>query len=323
MARCPITLVEVPDGQTFSSEGLRSLHPRLRHLEPLEISHEEQLRQARLRADKMSIQGVQPKLSAVLDVASGRFRIVDHGGRYILKPNPPPFREVPENEALTMTLAARAGIEVPPHGLVPAVDGRFVYVVKRFDRTGRSGKIHVEDFAQLTGATRDTKYESSLERVAKVIQEFATFPVLEKEKLARRVLFCFLTGNEDMHLKNWSMVADRGLVGLSPAYDLLNSTLVLERAVEESALPVRGRKRKLTGADWLDYYCRDRLGLGARILDGILSDFAAALPDWMDLIDRSFLSEPARVGYAELLRKRLRTLGVGAENRKQDLKRNT
>ena len=135
MPFCPINLEEISKGTPFSATGLRSLDARLRHLSPLDLSHEEQLRQARLRADKMSIQGVQPKLSGVLNVRAGRLDIVDTGGKFILKPNPPPFTEVPANEALTMTMAAVAGIKVPPHGLVPAVDGSWVYVIKRFDRS--------------------------------------------------------------------------------------------------------------------------------------------------------------------------------------------
>ncbi len=310
MPFCPITLEEITHGAGFSAAGLRSLDPRLKALGPLELSHDEQLRQARLRADKMSIQGVQPKLSAVLKVRAGRFEIVDSGGRFILKPNPPPFEEVPANESLTMTMAAAAGIDVPPHGLVPAVDGSWVYLIKRFDRAGRAGRVPVEDFAQLTGATRDTKYDSSMERIAKVIEDFCTFPAIEKAKLARRALFCFLTGNEDMHLKNWSLITADGRTALSPAYDLLNTTIVLENAVEESALPLRGKKRKLTQADWLDYFCRERLRLTPAVLDQILSELASAVPHWPKLIAHSFLSAPARERYSQLLQDRLPRLAL-------------
>ncbi len=252
MADCPITLEPLADGEIYSKAGLRSLHPRLTHLQPLALSQEEQLRQARLRSDKMSIQGVQPKLSAILKLKEGNFEVVDCGGRFILKPNPPPYEEVPANEALTMTLAKHAGIEVPPHGLIRAVDSSWVYVIRRFDRVGRKDRLHVEDFAQLSGATRDTKYASSLEQIAKLVETHCSFPAVAKAELARRLLFCFLIGNEDMHLKNFSLIVDKGKVSLAPAYDFLNSTLVLENASEESALPLRGRKRKLSKEDWID-----------------------------------------------------------------------
>jgi serine/threonine-protein kinase HipA len=304
MRACPITLQPLADGETFSKAGLRSLHPRLMHLEPLALSQDEQLRQARLRADKMSIQGVQPKLSAVLKPGEGRLEVVDCGGRFILKPNPPPYEEVPANEALSMTLAKHAGIEVPPHGLLPAIDGSWVYVIRRFDRAGRDERLHVEDFAQLSGATRDTKYASSLEQVAKLVQTHCSFPAVEKVSLARRLLFCFLIGNEDMHLKNFSLIVKNGKTRLAPAYDFLNSTLVLENASEESALPMRGRKRKLTRADWIDYLCRERLQIPEAILSGMLEDLRRGLPEWKSIIRRSFLSPLRQDRYLEILQER-------------------
>lgn len=309
MRHCPITLIPVPEGVTYSQEGLRLLHPKLEELKPLDLSHEEQLRQARLRADKMSVQGVQPKLSAVLKVGDGRFEIVDRGGKFLLKPNPPPFDEVPANEAVTMTMAATAGIEVPDHGLVSAVDGSWVYFVRRFDRVGRSAKVHVEDFAQLTAATRETKYESSLERVAALVEKHCTFPAIEKPKLALRLLFCFLTGNEDMHLKNFSLQVAGGTVSLSPAYDLLNTTLVLEDAVEESALSLKGKKKKLTRELWIDYLCRERLGIPDPIIADLLGELAGAVPRWQELLAASCLSDEKSAAYASLLEERLERLG--------------
>jgi serine/threonine-protein kinase HipA len=301
-------LAPLADGETYSKAGLRSLHPRLTHLEPLALSQEEQLRQARLRSDKMSIQGVQPKLSAILKLKEGIFEVVDCGGRFILKPNPLPYEEVPANEALTMTLAKHAGIEVPPHGLIRAVDDSWVYVIRRFDRAGRKERLHVEDFAQLSGATRDTKYASSLEQIAKLVETHCSFPAVAKADLARRLLFCFLTGNEDMHLKNFSLIVDKGKVSLAPAYDFLNSTLVLENASEESALPLRGRKRKLSKADWIDYFCRERLGLPEVILAGILTDLREGLPKWERIIRCSFLSEFRQNRYLEILKDRYQRL---------------
>lgn len=304
MKICPITLETVESGGLYSRSGLRAVHPRLENLLPLHLTAEEQLREARLRADKMSIQGVQPKLSALLKPTQGRFEIVDRGGQFILKPNPPPFEEVPANEALTMTLAEIAGLEVPPHGLVSATDESWVYFVRRFDRVGRNERRHQEDFAQLTGAGRETKYNSSLEQVAKVVETHCTFPAIEKARLARLLLFCFLTGNEDMHLKNFSLVVRNGVVCLSPAYDLLNTTLVLGNASEESALPLRGKKRKLTRSDLVDYLCRERLGLPPAILDPILDTLDAARDSWELKIQNSYLSATAKAGYLEILSER-------------------
>ncbi len=310
MAYCPINLEPLPTGRSYSEPGLKSIHSKLKHLEPLEYSYAAQLKEVRKRSDKMSIQGVQPKLSAVLKLKDSSFALVDRGGRFILKPNPLAYEEVPANEALTMRMAAEAGIEVPAHGLLRAKDASWVYFVKRYDRVGRTGKVHVEDFAQLSGATRETKYDSSLEQVVRLLEQFCTFPAIEKPKLAKRLLFCFLTGNEDMHLKNFSVWMQDGVVSLTPAYDLLNSTLVLENAKEESALPLRGKKRKLNKELWLNYFCKERLQLTEGQIDSVVKDLKEALPVWDRLIGQSFLSEERQLGYRTILYERANRLGI-------------
>lgn len=313
MEYCPIQLTPLKAGEQFSPAGLKSLHPKLRHLKPLPYSQEEQLEQARLRADKMSIQGVQPKLSATLNITQGVFKIVDNGGTYILKPNPPTFEDVPANESLTMTMAHSVGITTPPHGLISTKDAKWVYVIKRFDRTTRKKRLHLEDFAQLTQATRETKYDSSLEKVAKVVSDFCTFPALEHPRLALRLLFCFLSGNEDMHLKNSSLMRhEDGTVTLSPAYDLLNSTLVLKNATEESALPLGGRKRNLTLENWTDFLS-NRLSLSGEQIESTLSQLTQAFPTWRKLIDASYLPEDKRTGYHAMLTERAERLQLKME----------
>src|SRR5690606_21566862 len=119
------------------------------------------------------------KLSAQLKVKNQQFEMVDQFGHYILKTQSDHFPELPENEAITMTLASIVGLEVPVHGLVYAKDGSMTYFIKRFDRTGHRGKLAVEDFTQLSGLDRDTKYNSSMEKVAAVINQFCTFPKIE------------------------------------------------------------------------------------------------------------------------------------------------
>lgn len=307
MSRCPITYEQLEAGERHSARGLRTLSRRLAQLLPLPMTAQELRSEAAARAEKMSIQGVQPKLSAVLKVPEGRFEIVDAGGTFILKP-PCDFPELPQNEAITMTMAAACGIEVPVHGLLQAADGSYVYFIRRFDRAGRRRKLHVEDFAQLSGNDRETKYASSLERVAKVLEEFCTFPLIEKAKLFRRILFSFISGNEDMHLKNFSLIVREEKRELSPAYDLVNSTIALPRAREEMALPVNGKKRALTRADLIDYFGMQRLGLNVRTISQILEGIAAALPRMRELVDLSFLSEEMRQRYRRLLEERAERL---------------
>jgi len=304
---CPITLQEFDAGKEdilYSRNGLRRLHAQLSRLQPLPISAEDQRREAAARADKMSIQGVQPKLSAVLRVKEGRFEIVDSGGRFILKPCPAEWNEVPENEALTMALAGTCGIEVPDFGLVAASDGSWTFWIRRFDRFGRKERVPIEDFAQLQDRTRDTKYQSSMERVVETIERFCSFPAVEKRKLARRVLFCFLTGNEDMHLKNYSLITTPKKVELSPAYDLLNTSIILRDPKDEMAMPIRGKKSNLTRRDLVDHFCGERCGLAPKVLEALLEELGTSVENWQEVIRRSFLSEEMREKYLDLLERR-------------------
>jgi len=159
MNRCPITYGPLPEGATYSQRGLKLLNRNLASLAPLEFTAEQQRQEALNRAGKMSIQGLQLKLSAALRITEGRFEVVNRGGQYILKPPSLDFPELPENEDLTMRMAAAVGIEVPVHGLLRSVDSSLTYFIKRFDREGRD-RLPVEDFAQLSGESRDTKYDS-------------------------------------------------------------------------------------------------------------------------------------------------------------------
>jgi serine/threonine-protein kinase HipA len=192
------------------------------------------------------------------------------------------------------------------HGLVEATDGSMVYFTRRFDRVGQSERLPLEDGAQLLGMTRDTKYDSSMEQVVGMIDRFCTFPVIEKRKLMQRVWFCFLTGNEDMHLKNCSLLSCAGRIALSPAYDLLNTSIVLKNAQEETALPIRGRKRNLNRRDLLDYLALERCGLQPELMRSDLEKLLVrAEAEWPGWIQRSFLSEPKREAYLHLVRERV------------------
>jgi serine/threonine-protein kinase HipA len=308
MKYCPITYEPLQENADYSAEGLRLLNRNLKSLAPLNFSAEEQRQEAISRAGKMSIQGLQLKLSAVLRISEGQFEVVDRSGQFILKPQSADFLELPENEDLTMRLAATVRIEVPVHGLVRSVDQSLTYFIKRFDRDGRS-RIPQEDFAQLSGASRDTKYDSSMEKVAGVIDRFCTFPAIERVKLVERTLFSFLVGNEDMHLKNFSLVTRDGKVELAPAYDFLNTTIALKNAKEELALPLNGKKSRLTRRDVLEYFGRDRLQINDAVLNDVVSRFAKALPVWRELLGRSFLSEEAKLRYAALLGERQNRMG--------------
>lgn len=309
MKRCPITY-GICDDMLYSKEGLKLLSPNLKSLAKLDFSAEELRAEAMHRASKMSIQGVQPKLSAVLNASSGKFEIVDKGGKYILKPQHHIFPELPQNEDLTMRLAASVGIEVPFHGLIYSKDDSLTYFIRRFDRKGHNDKIAVEDFAQLAGMSRETKYNYSMEKLIRLIDEYCTFPAIEKVKLFKLVIFNFLIGNEDMHLKNYSIVIRNGKVELSPAYDLLNSTIVLRSDAEEIALTLNGKKSNLTREILIDYLGRQRCNLTDRIIDKTITAIQEKLPFWFDQLKDSFLSDDMKMKYEALLRKRINVLGL-------------
>ena len=306
---CAITYSDIPASEHYSAKGLKLLSPQLKKLKQLNLTLEEQREEAAARAGKMSIQGVQVKLSAKLSVSAGEFKIVDRGGTYILKPAPAGYREVPENEDLTMRLAAAAGIQVPLHGLVYAKDGTRTYFIKRFDRK-KGKKLYLEDFGQLLGLAREVKYETSMENFAKVVQKFTTFPAIECREFYLRTVFCFLTGNEDMHAKNFSLFSeDNQVFKLAPAYDLLNSTIVTSgKSKEELAVPLAGKKSKLTRNDWVKYFAYERLGLDQKAVEACFKQLKDAFPEWERLVQRSFLSEEMKKAYSELLAERRQRL---------------
>lgn len=305
---CPITYDAITENEQYSLKGLKQLSPNLTHLNDFPMSSAMQRQEALNRADKMSIQGVQPKLSAKLNVKKHCFEVVDEKGNYILKPQSDLYEQAPENEDLTMRLATIANIEVPFHGLFYNIDGQLTYFIKRFDRGPRGQKIAIEDFAQLSGHDRDTKYSYSMEKLAILLDRFCTFPLLEKANLFRRVLFNYITGNEDMHLKNFSLISYDEKVTLSPAYDLLNSTIIMGNSREEIALPLNGKKSNLTKKDMLNYYGLQRLKLPENIVMQEFTNLLNKKDKFLSLIDHCFLSVKLVERYKELLIKRMAVL---------------
>lgn len=304
---CPITYTSILAHEKYSLTGLRKLSQNLQGLKDLPYSTEQQIIEAARNADKMSIQGVQPKLSAKLEPKNQSFIICDVGGTYILKPQNKFYAELPESEDLTMRLAEGI-IEVPLHGLLYCVDGSFTYFIKRFDRTTHGNKVPVEDFSQLAGLNRETKYEYSMEKVIAIIENYCTFPALEKAKLFTRVIFNYLVGNEDMHLKNYSLITRNKIIALAPAYDFINTTMAMGHAKEQIALPINGKKNNLTKKDIVEYYGKKKLGLNAVIITKTLQQFSAAISQWRNLIAISFLSKDGKKNYNDVLDHRIKTL---------------
>jgi serine/threonine-protein kinase HipA len=217
---------------------------------------------------------------------------------------------MPENEDLTMRLAVEIGLEIPLHGLIWSKDGSLTYFIKRFDRKGQNDKVPVEDFAQLAELSRDTKYNYSMEKVVGLVNKFCTFPAIEKLKLFKLVVFNYLIGNEDMHLKNYSIITKNGKVTLSPCYDLVNSTIEYEKQDEEIALPLKGKKKQLTRNILVDYFGMERCELTAKSIKNVLETVSSSVPKWKELVEMSFLSKEMKGKYHELLDARLNILKI-------------
>lgn len=308
MKRCPITYLPIEEGK-YSKQGLHLLSPQLENLKDFPFGEDKQLELMLEAVDKLSFSGVQPKLSAILNVQQQTFDVVKKGGTFLLKLQRYLYPELPQNEDLTMKLAACAGIPVPKHGLIYTVDQTLLYFIERFDRSA-GGKIYVEDLGQAAGLDRDKKYDSSMEKVAHLIEQFCTFPGVEKKRLFHLTLFNFLIGNEDMHLKNFSLIKINGVIQLSPSYDLVNSTIAIPTTKEEIALPLRGKKSHLNAHDLIDYYGNERLKLTFETTQEVLGVLKAAIPKWKEIIASSFLSEKRRIAYLDLLERRAERLFV-------------
>lgn len=238
-----------------------------------------------------TVPGVQAKLS--LDISRGhhgepqRFTIVGLWGRFILKPQTPRFANLPENEDLTMHMAEVAGIKTVPHSLIRFSDGELCYITRRVDRTRNGEKIAMEDMCQLSERLTEDKYKGSYERIAKLISEYSGAPLLDVINFWEVVLFSWLTGNADMHLKNFSLFRPSENYMLTPAYDLLSTALAMPEDDEELALTLNGKKKHIKREDF-EKTMRNS-GMDGKSIENLFNRFSKAVGKWHELIDRSFL----------------------------------
>jgi Uncharacterized protein related to capsule biosynthesis enzymes len=256
-------------------------------------------------AGKMSISGVQEKVSLKLSEDRTTLEVAQPGGRYILKPEPNGYPALPQNEHLTMCLTSLVDIETPPFGLIRLRDGELSYIIKRFDRLEDGGKLAVEDFCQLSERPLREKYNGSAEQCVKLLRKYATEPPIEYVRLFKLLLFAWWTGNGDLHLKNISLITSpEGLCKLSPAYDLVNSKVAIPED-DFMALPMLGRKRKLTRENWLTFA---EYGDILKPAKRLLNRQTAALDDAIDFVHRSYLPAEMQAAYEDVLRSRNSTL---------------
>jgi serine/threonine-protein kinase HipA len=299
MTACRICLEPTGEGSPYHPACLKSLFG-ISTLPRLEFSLPSLLRLATDMAGKMSISGVQVKVSLKLSQDKSRLEVAPRGGRYIFKPEPSRFAFLPQNEHLTMSLARLVGIEVPPFGLFELTDGSVAYLIRRFDRLDDGTKVPMEDFCQLAGKPMRDKYEGSGELCVRILRQFASEPLIEIRKLFQMLLLSWCVSNGDQHLKNFSLFTSAGgLRRLTPAYDLICTRLPLPTD-RSMALTICGKRTNFTRNLWLEFaaYCQ----IPERAAVRLLTDQANALESSIGFIRASFLPEDQKLEYESILR---------------------
>ena len=260
---------------------------------------------AQVIKSQTTLTGVQAKLSLHLDRHEGskRLTIVGLWGDFIFKPQTQSYKTLPENEDLTMHLAEIAKIKVVPHTLIRLQDGTLGYLTKRIDRTSEGDKIPMEDMCQLTERQTEYKYKSSYEQIAKVIAKHSYVPLLDLTDFYEQVFFNWLVGNNDMHLKNYSLYAPTGKWVLTPAYDLLNVSMVNPKDTEELALTLNAKKKRIKKSDFVR--AMETSGISPKVFDNILAKYRKLLPKFNEIIDISFLDKEDKEIYKQSIASRL------------------
>lgn len=257
---------------------------------------------------RTTVTGVQAKLSMDLEHdAYGRpqrLTIVGVMGRYILKPQTKQFECLPEIEDLTMHLAEMARIPTVPHALIRFEDGELNYITRRIDRTDDGQKLPMEDMCQLSGRLTEQKYQASYETIAKLIERFSSVAKLDMVNFWEQVVFSWIVGNADMHLKNFSLISGKsGKYVLTPTYDQVSTAIVMPEDTDELALPLNGFQKKLLSMDFVQ--AMENTGLTSQIALRILKRFMPLQEKWFACIDESFISETQKTQFKDLISERL------------------
>ena len=260
---------------------------------------------------RTTVTGVQAKLSMDLEHdaygRAQRLTIVGVMGRYILKPQTEQFERLPEIEDLTMHLAEIARIPTVPHALIRFEDGELNYITRRIDRTDDGRKLPTEDMCQLAGRLTEQKYQGSYETIAKLINRYSSVARLDLVNFWEQVVFSWIVGNADMHLKNFSLISEKpGKYVLTPTYDQVSTAIVMPEDTDELALPLNGFQKKLLSMDFVQ--AMENTGLTTLMAQRILTRFTALQEKWFACIDDSFISETQKVQFKALITKRIETI---------------
>lgn len=252
------------------------------------------------------ITGVQKKLSLTLkkNGKNSRLTLVDYPSGYILKPASNQFKQLPENEWLTMYLANLCNLETIPFALIRLNDKSLAYITKRIDRKGYN-KIAMEDFCQLGEVLTENKYRSSYEKVGRILEKYSDNIGVDYYKLFNIILFSFIVGNSDMHLKNFSLYQKKGKYIFSPSYDLVN-TLIIKEDSEEVALTLEGKKRNLNKVNFFNL--AKKYHLNETQVNRIFNNFERKYKLILDTINNSMLDKSLRDSYIKIVDDRYKRL---------------
>ncbi len=256
----------------------------------------------------VTVPGVQPKISIgfireeLRDTTSGRLTILDAlDGSFILQPQNQGYEQMPENEHLTMRLAALFKLNLVSSSLIRLQSGELCYLTKRIDRTPHDNKVHMIDFLQILEL--EDKYMGTMERLGKEIKRLSAVPGLDIVQFFELAVFNYVVGNNDMHLKNFSMFLTENGWQLAPAYDLLNVLLILPKDKDDTALLLGGKKQNHNAA----YFTRfgETLELNRKQITSVYKRLLKWMPKAMGLIKDSFLSEEQQQSYQQLIAQRV------------------
>jgi serine/threonine-protein kinase HipA len=312
MNKCLICANPVENGEQYHPKCLQELFGSKR--QPVLEVNFDQLNELAKKSvhQRVTVPGVQTKLSLEIDRktdAADKLTIVGLWGRFILKPPSNRWAELPANEHCTMMLAEAAGIETVPYGLIHLGSGELAYITKRIDRDDQGNKFAMEDMCQLTGRLTEDKYKGSHEQIAKTIKQYSANPIFDLTRFYEVLLFTYLTGNGDMHLKNYSLFKDP-VVGwkLSAGYDLLNTQLVIpeEKDPEELALTLTGKKSNFNHDSFKEF--GEVIGLNSKQVQNIQQSLMDKQDTFIQTIEKSFLSEEMKELYRQILLKRFKVL---------------
>ncbi len=307
--KCLYCYKEIDSGELTTEAGSKGYHEKCSKkffgkINPPELNFTEdqilELAEQVIKSQK-TVTGVQPKLSLGLAENSSepeKFTIVGLWGEYILKPQTKIYTSLPEIEDLTMHLAEVSKLKTVEHSLIRLKSGELAYITKRIDRN-KGSKFHMEDMCQITARLTEHKYKGSYEQIAKAIKKHSANSGLNVTDFFELVLFSFLTGNNDMHLKNFSLLKRNSEYDLCPAYDLVASELVVEGDDEDLALNLNGKKKRIKKEDF--EIAMRGAGLDQKVIDNIFKKYKTLIPKWSKFIERSFLSESMKEKYKLLI----------------------